>query len=222
MDSIIDGFIDMAEERQNRGFDGYFLSFMFNPLPGSDRAKQKTMEEEVIATYHKLLTRTFRHPKNVAAMHKPFWLAAPDLPVPKIKKKKDNYRDTVVNDGLHYHAIAMTPPGTRMKVPLSDFINHEQIKFSGIDRYLFRLHALPIETDLARIVRYALKALLTRSFDLDCLLVLPRAQSERPSRTRYERLSDKHAGELRRRTTMPGRHRRSEEAAKIISHIGLE
>ncbi len=217
---IVAAYGTMVEDRVELGFEPTLLTFTFNPLPGSDRAKEKTMEEEIRATYYKLLTRVIRNPNNKNALEKPFWVGGPDWPVPK--RLKDNYRDTAVNDGLHYHMVALTPPVTRLNGSLGAFITDNQRLYTGRDRTLFRIHVEPITADPDYVTEYVFKSIKRGRASLDSVLILPDARSEAPTRTRWERQQAKAEGAQRRRKPMPSAHRLSAQAQKAISRNGLD
>ena len=104
---IADGYAVMLQDRINHGWDACLLSFMFNSLPGNDRTKVKLMMEEVRATYHKLLTRLYRHPHSKRHDQLPFLIAAPDYQVPK--HDRNAYVNPEINNGLHIHAAIACP-----------------------------------------------------------------------------------------------------------------
>jgi hypothetical protein len=219
-DDLIAAYGKMVEDRFDLGFEADLLTFMFNPLPGGTRAKQALMEEEIGATYYKVLTRMIRNPKNKPTLAKPFWVGGPDWPVPK--QDKDNYRDVAVNDGLHYHMIALTPPDTRLMGTLGEYITENQRLYTGPHRYLFQIHAEPITDGADYVTGYALKSVKRGRAGLDQVLILPGAQAEQPSRTRHERRVAKAQGKARRRAPMPGAHPLSATARRAISREGLE
>lgn len=224
--TVIDAYGDMVTERIVMGFKAYLLTFMFNPLDGTKTIKKQMMEDEITATYYKMLTRMFRHPKNVPTNFKPMWIASPDLPVRKYNK--DNYRDLVVNDGLHYHVIALIPLKTRLKQDLCDFIDINQslysgyVKDEGYTRYIHRLHCEPIKDNHAYVTSYGLKAIENGVMPPDDLLILPHSKHEYSSRTKWERQKAKIDGSKRRRQILPHEHRLSAEARRTISKQGLE
>lgn len=219
---VLDGYGQWVRGRVDSGFKPYLMTFMFNPLPGSPSAKRDLMLAEISRTYDKIRTRWFhRCPRKLPLQFHPMWIAAPDLPV--LKSDKDSYRDVAVNDGLHYHAIALTPPlGFRKRIPFDDFIDSNQRLWTGEDRNLFRIDCRPITHDLEYTTKYALKGAKNVDRSSDAVQVFPLSESERPKRTRWERLLAKVEGEQNRRTPMPNAHRLSVEARKTIPSHGLK
>lgn len=219
---LLDAYGEWARERVERGFKPYLMTFMFNPLPGNSRAQRNTMLAEISRTYDKINTRWFhRKPDKLRVDCHPLWLTAPDLPV--FKQDKDTYRNVAVNDGLHYHVIALTPPlGFRKPIPFDDFIDSHQRLWTGEDRQLFYIECRPITYDLEEATAYALKGIKNVREFADDLQIFPMSESERPKRTKSERLLAKVEGEQNRRTPMPNAHRLSAEARKVIPPHGLK
>ena len=128
---VEDAFTKMVMDRIECGFDPHLLSFMFNPIPGSQQAKLREMHHEaerrLCEDSH---TAHFVDPHSVPdLMCLPFWLVCPDWPVPKKQKQKRD--DVTINDGMHLHAIALMPPDTRMQESLSDHIRDNHLHYWG-------------------------------------------------------------------------------------------
>lgn len=195
---LLEAYARWPEERWTLGFTPYLVTFMFNPLPGNAQAKMAIMQEEITKTYYKILTAHYRYPNKVPTYNLPMWIACPDRPVPK-SVNKDSIIQVTLNDGLHYHAIVMIPPLTRMKMNFEDFIARKQHNFTGKDRYLQRIDVKPITENLAYVTDYTLKAVKNGDMAFEHILVLPKAKSERPSTTRWERKQAKVDGAKARR-----------------------
>ncbi|MBM2295109.1 hypothetical protein JQX09_24680 [Sulfitobacter pseudonitzschiae] len=193
---VIEGFGEMIQERVAAGWMPYLLTFMFNPLGGSQKHQVAQMMDEVGRTYHKILTRMHRNPKNVPSHLKPLWIASPDFPVHK--HMKDSFQSIAVNNGLHFHAVALISPENRLGRPFDTFINEKPKRFAGRDRYLRALHVVEISQDADYVAEYVLKSVKNGRANFDDLLVLPYASSERPSSTKWERRKIKKDGEKRR------------------------
>ncbi|MEB8388533.1 hypothetical protein OO012_15005 [Rhodobacteraceae bacterium KMM 6894] len=87
----------MAQERFAAGWDTFLLTFMFNPLGEGPKRMKQLMQEEVTATYYKILTRMYRTPQKLKTHHLPLWISAPDFPV--AKQQKGSFLDAKINDG---------------------------------------------------------------------------------------------------------------------------
>jgi len=193
---MLQAYGDIIQERVSSGWSPYLLTFMFNQLGGSSKTQKETMKKEVTATYFKLLTRMHRHPKNMPFDLKSLWIATPDLPV--AKHYKISISDASLNDGLHYHAMALIAPENRLGEPLDDYLANNQQLFCGQDRMLRRLHAQYIVNDADYVTGYAMKAIKRRTMSIEDIMILPFSNSERPSTTKWERLQIKEEGLLRR------------------------
>lgn len=183
---LIEGYEEMVLDRLQAGERAHFLSFMFNPLAGNERAQMAQMCRQVERTYAILLTRMHRRPQSAPALTcLPLWLVVPDWPVPK--RDKDNFREIAVNDGLHLHAIVVESPlFSRLKTGLSTHIEDEQRRYTGPNKPLFRIKAQPIIEDARYVVGYGFKSLKRRRITDDEILVLPRTNDEMPKLTNWE------------------------------------
>jgi hypothetical protein len=164
-------------EYVNRGWEADLLSFMFNPISGPKAQRGETMDREIMWVYSRCLERMFRRPR--LKLHQgwlPIWIISPDWPVPKADK--DHYRDIVINDGEHRHAVALTPPRTRLKTSFNDYVTQEQWHFTGRDRTLWRIDAQPITNAAEYATAYALKSVERGRISPGEVFVLPRSRSE--------------------------------------------
>src|SRR5260370_6400529 len=92
------------------GWSGYLMTFLFNPLKGSQVQMNREMRSEIEGLYGSLLTRLIRRPHSVDA-RKPVLLTFPDWPVPK--KQKKSLSELTTNGGLQHHAILLVAPADR-------------------------------------------------------------------------------------------------------------
>jgi hypothetical protein len=101
-----------------------------------------------------------------------------DLPVPK-RKKKSSVLSVTVNDGLHFHAILLLPPRSRLKVTVEEHFDVHSTKYLGDRKLIDRIDFQPILTESSeKVTDYVFKA--TRrglSYD-DHILIFPKALSE--------------------------------------------
>jgi hypothetical protein len=172
--NLINAFDDWTQSLIDAGWSPYLLTFMFSPLPGNQNSKIHQMRREVEKFYSKLLTRVVRRPNS--SCDKPVLFAFVDLPV--AKKDKISTIDAVVNDGLHFHAIVLIPPNSRLSVPLDLHIASLSQVYLGDRRKLDHIDVKPFYTEKSfRVVDYALKA-LKKKLDYDDFLIFPKASSE--------------------------------------------
>src|SRR4051812_540873 len=160
----IESFSTWVTGYMDNHWDGCLLSFMFQHLPGSKASVLRQMERELERVYGRVLTRIVRKPRCEAHQGKlPIWLACPDLPVPK--RKKQCLPDVTLNDGLHIHALALIPPGSRMNERLDQHFAAQQALYvrreHALARHpLARVHAQPIISDPGYVTEYVLKSLM--------------------------------------------------------------
>jgi len=180
---LIDAYAEMIKQKIEMGFAPTLLSFMFNALPGGQRQHLEVMNREVIRVYGRFLSRCYRHPRGVPIAELPLWLAFPDWPVYKVFK--DYFANIAINDGLHMHAVALTPWFTRLGQDLEGHFLSVQKPYFTADTPLMRIHAGTITRSPEKVVDYVLKSLKTHRSLSDDVLILPRVRSEMPSRDRF-------------------------------------
>ncbi|RUW89171.1 hypothetical protein [Mesorhizobium sp. M7A.F.Ca.US.010.02.1.1] len=188
MEYLIAGYGYMFRERVRQGWRLTFLTFTFNHLRGSASNVAWQMRDELERVYAKVLTRIERKPRNVPPDLLPLWVCCPDFPVSKTEKH--SFRDAVVNNGRHVHAIAAVPPWSRMKGTLEDHFYEHQNQYTGNGKPLFRIDAQPITHDGWFATDYGLKGAKSSRVGYDELFILPRSTSEVPVRTKSVRDGD--------------------------------
>jgi hypothetical protein len=172
---LIDAYNEWIQSYIEFGWSAYLVTFMFLPLPGNQNSKIQQMKKEIESFYsNKLLYQVIRRPKfNDDA---PILFAFADLPVGK--KDKTTTIDALVNEGLHFHAIVLIPPKSRLSLPLHQYV--ASLSQAYLDqRKLDRIHVQPFYSDKSfRVVDYVLKSMKGRLDYDDCILILPKASSE--------------------------------------------
>jgi hypothetical protein len=157
------------------GWNGYLVSFMFNPVPGATRTKLDIMGEALYRFYATFLTRAVRNPNSIFQLsQRPLFIAAPDYPVPKHRKQKIS--NVTINDGLHMHGLLVVPWECRLK---EDVITHLQ-QHDALYRKapLRRIDVQPIEKRLGFVVDYAFKSVKKGRVSWDDVIILPKSNWE--------------------------------------------
>lgn len=188
MEYLIAGYGYMFRERVQQGWRPTFLTFTFNHLRGSPSNVAWQMRDELERVYAKVLTRIERKPRNVSPDLLPLWVCCPDFPV--AKTEKHSFRDAVVNNGRHVHAIAVVPPWSRMKGTLDNHFYEHQNQYTGNDKPLFRIEAVPLTHRGFFVTDYALKGSKSPRIGYDEIIILPRSTSEIPVKTKPMRDGD--------------------------------
>src|SRR5271166_4109408 len=157
---------------------------MFRQLPGPPAAQIGVMQDEIMRVYATLATRLVRKPSSPRwSRYLPKGIFVPDRPV--YKHRKSLLRDVSINNGLHMHGIMMARRRIGRVTPrLRESLDHHFIRNMHLylnDR-LLHLHIEPITHRPGYVTGYAMKALKRPAFDLDHVLILPRALEELPSR----------------------------------------
>ena len=170
-ENIVLGYSEIIQEHIDLGWDPFYLNFMFNYIPGSHVTKMDVMRQQVTRVHDILTRHTVKRPQALAWRHlRPIFIGCHDLPV--WKHDKELVRNLIVNDGLHFNAIALTPKParsdmpiktqyllwgrqSRLTVPLNHHLWQEQ-RFYHND-VLSRIHATPIIATPELITDYMLK-----------------------------------------------------------------
>jgi hypothetical protein len=187
---ITRAFGKWSEEYISRGWQCYLTTFMFNPLSGSREGIVRQMSKEVERVYSTLLTRVVRDPRSPKVKGSlPILIGFPDLPV--FKHNKGRLQDVVINDGLHYHAMVLLPPRSRLKESLVQHFERCQDMYLGkikTKKVAGRLRSKRVASKLQHIhtqattytprnhTGYGLKAM--GKLDHDHLLILPKSHGE--------------------------------------------
>jgi hypothetical protein len=173
---LIEAYGKWIRDSIEQGWDAYIFTFIFDQLPGSSQAKRTQMERDLLKWYGRLATRTVRRPASPQCTpFLPRVILVPDLPVPK--GRKQDLRDVVVNDGLHYHGLVVaTRSAPRLKEGLDV---HTRRK---LETYLIgslrHIDVKPIGSRVEYVTAYCMKALKRCRFSSDAVLILPRSTTE--------------------------------------------
>jgi hypothetical protein len=170
---------DMVRDYMELGWHGYFLSFMFSHIPGSDASRMLEMKKHLACFYGRLAKA------SVPKASRPEWseflpkmVLAPDLPVPK--HSKVNLRDVTINDGLHWHGLVLVNPlAPKLQANLDLHINGNLRKY--LVGSIRTIHVKPITFTPENVIGYGLKSLKSK-FSTDEIVIFPRTVSELPAK----------------------------------------
>jgi hypothetical protein len=175
---LITSFNSMILDRVIRGWQPYFLTYVFRHIPGSPAYRKRVMTSEVCRVYSQLLTRIIRDPTAPKYQQLlPYLMASPDLPVPKTGTKA-RLKELTVNGGLHYHGVLVLPPEDKCRLGRELIVHlHEKKSFYCPPDYpLLRIDARSMSTPM--LAEYTLKQIKRGKMDYDDILILPRTLDE--------------------------------------------
>ena len=116
-ESIISGYENLIEEKIDQGFEAYYMNFMFRHITGTAAYRRQAMIREVDRVHHILTRHIVRLPHSETwARLRPIFIGSHDLPV--WKHRKVQVQSLIVNDGLHFNAVALVPPPARTDMPI--------------------------------------------------------------------------------------------------------
>jgi hypothetical protein len=176
---LVDGYTQVVIDRVDSGWSCHLMTFPFARLPGPRGAVIQAMKDELQRVYSTLLTRLHRKPRTASPDELPILIAAADLPV--YKRDRDSSPLVRCNDGLHFHALLLVPPATRLGIPVEEHFRANEDMYLGKRRLIQKLDVRPV-TDSGsyeRVVDYVFKTILRGRVSYDeGILLLPRARRE--------------------------------------------
>ena len=176
--NIIGAYGEWFKQHLDLGWDGYFITIMFDNISGSIETKIQVMKKDIYKVYGKVATRTVRNPRSGSRTHLlPKAIFVPD--VPAYKQSECDLRDVSVNDGIHFHGVMVVNNKARFKEPLHLFMTDPRFY---VGTKICRIHVEPITSEVVFVTDYAGKAIKRERFPIDDVLVLPMAASELPTR----------------------------------------
>jgi hypothetical protein len=148
-----------------------------HPLPGTRCAVIGRMKDEIQRVYSTLVTRVHRKPRTASPDQLPVMIAAADLSV--YRRDRKSSPTVLCNGGLHFHAVLLIPPGSRLNCCLEEHFRSNEGLYRRRRRSISVIHVRQVTVDHERVVDYVLKTVLrgTVSYD-EGILLLPRVGRE--------------------------------------------
>jgi hypothetical protein len=159
---------------------GYLLTFAFSPIQGSDQTRILQMKKRLGWFYGRLAKASVPKPSHPNwSSFLPMMVLAPDFPV--FKHSKQQLREVTINNGLHWHGIALLNLlAPKLQEPLDVHIER------NLDKYLVRglrqIDVRRITHEPEYVTGYCMKSLKNR-FSADEIVIFPRTVSELPQKT---------------------------------------
>jgi hypothetical protein len=173
---IISAYAGFIDEKLDDGWRAYLLTFTFNQLPGKPVTAREIMRQELERMYATMVTRLVRKPRSPAAQELlPKWICFPDRPVPK--GVRESLERIAPNDGVHFHAIAVFHPKSRIRA-IRKHVRQYQGLYLGNGGKVARVDAARIRKTPERATDYALKSYSRGRYDADDFVVFPRSVTE--------------------------------------------
>jgi hypothetical protein len=175
--TLVDGYTQLITDRIRDGWSCHLVTILFSQLPGPRGAILNRMKDEVQRVYSTLLTRVHRKPRTASTGDLPVLLGAADLPV--YKRDRTSTPAVLCNGGLHFHALVLIPPKSRLRESLADHFQNKWELYAGSGKSIQRIDVRPVVEGHERVVDYVLKTVLNGRLSYDeAVLVLPRARGE--------------------------------------------
>jgi hypothetical protein len=185
---LVDGYTQVVIDRVDSGWSCHLMTFPFAQLPGPRGAVIQAMKDELQRVYSTLVTRLHRKPRTASPDKLPILIGAADLPV--YKRDRDSSPLVRCNDGLHFHALLLVPPATRLGLSVEEHFRANEAMYLGKQRLIDKLDVRRVADSYERVVDYVFKTILRRRVLYDeGILLLPRA--------RQELMSTRSAGSMR-------------------------
>jgi len=174
---LVQGYTEMVTDRIDDGWTGNLVTFLFSQLPGTRSAVINQMKDEIQRVYSTLVTRVHRKPRTASPDDLPVMIAAVDLRV--YKRERSSLPTVLCNGGLHFHAVLLIPPRSRLEGSVKEHFGSNEGLYRGRRRVVTTIHVEPLTGDHERVVDYVLKTVLRGSVSYDeGVLLLPRASQE--------------------------------------------
>lgn len=180
---LVSGYSRYLRDKIEGGLQPYFLNFMFSHIAGGVVARESEMIAQVDRVHNILTRHMVRMPSSENWAHlRPIFIGCLDLPV--WKHEKVQVRTLTVNGGMHFNAVALTPPPafldlsmkdqfllwgrqSRLKVRLDQHFREKERFY--LNDILYRIHVTPITE--GTMADYTLKAFKHRRVTADSIRV---------------------------------------------------
>jgi hypothetical protein len=112
--ALVDEWGIYVDEKMEKGWKAYLVTFTFNRFPGKEDAIIRQMSREIERFYASLAKRAVRKPRSINWQHLlPILIGQPDFAGSRHGNRSS--QDLIVNDGLHFHAIVLIAQGSRLR-----------------------------------------------------------------------------------------------------------
>src|SRR6516165_10832387 len=135
------------------------------------------MKDELQRVYSTFLTRVHRKPRSASPDELPILIGAADLPV--YKRDRSSAPTVHCNGGLHFHALLLVPPASRIQQSVDEHFQINDELYRGRLGLIRTIHVRPVADGYERVVDYVFKTVLRGRVSYDeGILLLPRSNGE--------------------------------------------
>ena len=174
---VVQGYSELVAERMEAEWSCHLVTFLFVQLPGPRSVVVDKMKDELQRVYSTLVTRVHRKPRTVSPDQLPIFIAAADLPV--YKRHRASVPTVHCNGGLHFHALLLIPPTSRLEASVDEHFRFNDDLYRGRLDLVRTIHVRPVIDGVERVVDYVFKTVLRGRVSYDeGILLLPRTSSE--------------------------------------------
>lgn len=175
---LIEAYADWIKQYWENGWDVYFFTFAFKQFPGPWEKKIEQMFKEITWVYGRLMTRTFkkkaRSPRWVQFL--PRGVIVADRPGFRRRGHKHKLERVVPNDGLHVHGLVAIVRGDSVRWLLDMHFRDRRDEY--LIGHIQDIDVQPITHLPEHVTKYGAKALKSRAFSSDHILILPKTLDE--------------------------------------------
>ncbi|KJC57513.1 hypothetical protein UP10_28440 [Bradyrhizobium sp. LTSPM299] len=147
----------MIADRLDDGWSAYLVTLTFQHLVGPRHVVLARMRDEVQRIYSTLVTYVHRRPRTAPTDELPVLIGVADLPVTKRDKAKS---PSYCNGGLHFHAILVLPPCSRLKGSVVNHFTSNADRYAGPNGFVANVHVAPVTHDIHRVTDYVFKSVI--------------------------------------------------------------
>ena len=167
-------FVDWISNLHRVGWSVYFVTFVFNQLPGAQQARIQQMARRITKLYSALVNHTIRHTKKGKDLTRlPLMIAVPEG-VWRATYNKVLVSDIRPNEGDHFHAVYLLPPWSKAKVfPFDLYFAANRGKVIDARDILWNVDIRPMDEQTARVWSYIQKSKFRNPDAQDEVLLLP-------------------------------------------------
>jgi hypothetical protein len=174
---LVNGYTQVVIDRVSDGWSCHLMTAMFSQLSSKRNEVIDRMMGELNRVYSTLVTRVHRKPRTASPDELPILIAAADPPVNK--RNRDSSPLVLCNDGLHFHALLLVPPATRLGLLVEEHFRANEAMYLGQQGLIERLDVRRVTDSYERVVDYVFKTILRGRISYDeGILLLPRARQE--------------------------------------------